>query len=47
MHAPLVFVSASHNINLQKVFKIAIAKAFNLSCNIPMLTGVGEPILEY
>ncbi|EAL17648.1 hypothetical protein CNBL1630 [Cryptococcus deneoformans B-3501A] len=47
MHAPLIFCSTSHSINVQKIFKIVLAKAFDLKCVIPEIDAVGEPILLY
>lgn len=47
MRLPLVFCSTSHCINIQKVFKIIISKAFDLKMNIPEIVNVGEPILMY
>jgi len=47
MKAPLIFCSATHSINLQKIFKIVLSKAFDLNCTIPQISNVGEPILEY
>jgi Gtp-binding protein of the ras superfamily involved in termination of M-phase len=47
MHAPLIFCSTLHSINVQKIFKIVLAKAFDLKCVIPEIEGVGEPILLY
>eukprot|EP00027_Filamoeba_sp_ATCC50430_P000982 CAMPEP_0168554984 /NCGR_PEP_ID=MMETSP0413-20121227/8080_1 /TAXON_ID=136452 /ORGANISM="Filamoeba nolandi, Strain NC-AS-23-1" /LENGTH=203 /DNA_ID=CAMNT_0008585779 /DNA_START=61 /DNA_END=672 /DNA_ORIENTATION=+ len=47
MKAPLIFCSTSHSINVQKIFKIVLSKAFDLSCTIPTITKIGEPILEY
>mmetsp|Transcript_8233 Transcript_8233/g.13051 ORF Transcript_8233/g.13051 Transcript_8233/m.13051 type:complete len:108 (-) Transcript_8233:175-498(-) len=47
MKAPLIFSSASHSINVHKVFKILLARVFDLRCNIPKIVNVGEPILEY
>ncbi|KAI9018448.1 small GTPase [Hyaloraphidium curvatum] len=47
MKAPLVFCSTSHSINVQKIFKIVLAKAFDLKCNIPPIVEVGAPICEY
>jgi len=47
MKAPLIFCSTSHSINVQKIFKIVLSKAFDLNCTIPKITKVGEPILEY
>mmetsp|Transcript_57587 Transcript_57587/g.137072 ORF Transcript_57587/g.137072 Transcript_57587/m.137072 type:complete len:212 (-) Transcript_57587:38-673(-) len=47
MKAPLIFSSASHSINVHKVFKIILSRVFDLKCNIPKIENVGEPILEY
>eukprot|EP01133_Synstelium_polycarpum_P006727 gene6727-7820_t len=47
MKSPLIFCSTSHSINVQKIFKIVISKAFDLNCTIPKITNVGEPLLEY
>lgn len=47
MHASLIFCSTSSSINVQKIFKIVLAKAFDLKCVIPEIEGVGEPVLIY
>eukprot|EP00126_Sphaerothecum_destruens_P005308 Sdes_comp18691_c0_seq1m8975 len=47
MKAPLIFCSTSHSINVQKIFKIVLSKAFDLKCTIPPIRNVGEPIVEY
>ena len=47
MKAPLIFCSAAESINVQKIFKIVLSKAFDLKCTIPMQTETGAPILEY
>jgi GTP-binding protein of the ras superfamily involved in termination of M-phase len=47
MRAPLIFCSTSHAINVQKIFKIILSKAFDLKCTIPEIVGVGEPLLIY
>ncbi|CAB99273.1 GTPase Spg1 [Schizosaccharomyces pombe] len=47
MKASLVFCSTSHSINVQKIFKIVLAKVFDLKCTIPEIKNVGDPILEY
>jgi len=49
MKAPLIFTSAHASINVQKIFKIILSRAFprHLKCTIPQVTKVGEPILEY
>jgi Gtp-binding protein of the ras superfamily involved in termination of M-phase len=47
MKAPLVFCSSSHSINVQKIFKIILSKAFDIPATIPIISNIGEPILEY
>ncbi|KAE8270087.1 hypothetical protein A4X09_0g2249 [Tilletia walkeri] len=47
MKAPLIFSSTSHSINVQKIFKIILSKAFDLKCTIPEIKGIGEPLLIY
>ncbi|KAL2052112.1 hypothetical protein ABVK25_007554 [Lepraria finkii] len=47
MRAPLVFSSTSHSINVQKIFKIVLSKAFDLKCTLPEITNTGEPLLIY
>ncbi|KAL0224229.1 hypothetical protein P9112_003619 [Eukaryota sp. TZLM1-RC] len=47
IRAPLVFSSSYASINIQKLFKLVLAKAFNLPCNIPQMHDRGQPILEY
>ncbi|OQR90692.1 septum-promoting GTP-binding protein 1 [Achlya hypogyna] len=47
MKAPLIFTSASHSVNVQKVFKIVLSKVFDLKCTIPLIQNIGDPILEY
>jgi len=47
MKAPLIFCSAHSSINVQKIFKIILAKACDLKCTIEPISKVGEPILEY
>ncbi|GMM45189.1 Ras family GTPase [Pichia kluyveri] len=47
MNAPLIFSSTSASINIQKIFKIVISKAFDLRLKIPEITNTGEPILLY
>ncbi|GME75285.1 unnamed protein product [Ambrosiozyma monospora] len=47
MNAPLIFSSTSASINIQKIFKIVISKAFDLKLRIPEIQSVGEPILLY
>lgn len=47
MKAPLIFCSTSHSINVQKIFKIVLARAFDLKCTIPRVEVTGQPILLY
>jgi len=47
MRAPLIFCSTAESINVQKIFKIVLAKAFDLKCVIPEIEEVGEPVLLY
>lgn len=47
MKAPLIFCSTSHSINVQKIYKIILAKAFDLKCTIPLIEEIGGPIVEY
>ncbi|KAL9081604.1 MAG: hypothetical protein Q9159_007220 [Coniocarpon cinnabarinum] len=47
MKASLIFSSTSHSINVQKIFKIVLSKAFDLRCTIPEIEQVGEPLLLY
>ncbi|CAI2162157.1 13804_t:CDS:2 [Funneliformis geosporum] len=47
MKAPLIFCSTLHSINVQKIFKIVLSKAFDLKCTIPEIKDIGAPILEY
>jgi GTP-binding protein of the ras superfamily involved in termination of M-phase len=47
MKASLIFSSTSHSINVQKIFKIVLSKAFDLKCTIPEIENTGEPLLLY
>eukprot|EP00271_Cylindrocystis_brebissonii_P012984 TRINITY_DN32519_c0_g1_i1.p1 TRINITY_DN32519_c0_g1~~TRINITY_DN32519_c0_g1_i1.p1 ORF type:complete len:297 (-),score=39.98 TRINITY_DN32519_c0_g1_i1:930-1820(-) len=47
MNAPLVFSSSPFQINVQKVFKLVVARLFDLPCTIPRMTQVGCPIVHY
>lgn len=47
MHAPLIFCSTAMGIHVQKIFKIVLAKVFDLTLKIPELTENGEPVLMY
>lgn len=47
MKAPLVFCSTAESINVQKIYKIVLAKVFDLNCTLTEISDVGGPILEY
>ncbi len=47
MKAPLIFSSASHSINVQKMFKIVLAKVFDLKSTVAEITTLGEPLLIF
>lgn len=47
MKSPVVFCLTSHSINVQKIFKIILSKAFDLKLNLEEIVNVGEPILIY
>lgn len=47
MKASLIFCSTSHSVNVQKIFKIILSKAFDLKLTIPEMKSIGEPILIY
>ncbi|XP_010267714.1 PREDICTED: septum-promoting GTP-binding protein 1-like [Nelumbo nucifera] len=47
MKATLFFSSATHNINVNKVFKFITAKLFNLPWTVERNLTVGEPIIDF
>jgi GTP-binding protein of the ras superfamily involved in termination of M-phase len=47
MNASLVFTSASHSVNIQRMFKVVLAKVFQLKTTVEEISGVGEPILLF
>lgn len=47
MKAPLVFCSTAESINVQKIYKIVLAKVFDLNCTLAEISDIGGPILEY
>ncbi|BAO40823.1 Protein TEM1 [Kluyveromyces marxianus] len=47
MKSPLIFSSTQSSINVQKIFKVVIAKAFNLTLKVPEYKQIGEPLLIY
>lgn len=42
MDAPLIFCSTAESINVQKIFKIALAKIFNLTLVVPEIRDIGD-----
>ncbi|KAJ2227427.1 Ras GTPase tem1 [Coemansia sp. RSA 1722] len=47
MRASLIFCSSLRSINVQRIFKIALSKTFDLRPNFDEITEIGEPILEF
>ncbi|MED6156295.1 hypothetical protein PIB30_013327 [Stylosanthes scabra] len=47
MKATLFFSSATHNINVNKIFKFIMAKLFNLPWTLERNLTVGEPIIDF
>lgn len=47
MGAPLVYTSASHSINVQKVFKILLGCVFGIDCKVTRVMEEGEPLIEF
>ncbi|MQL85729.1 hypothetical protein Taro_018259 [Colocasia esculenta] len=47
MEAALFFSSATHNINVNKIFKFIAAKLFNLPWRIERNLTIGEPIIDF
>ncbi|GAA0141622.1 small GTPase [Lithospermum erythrorhizon] len=47
MKATLFFSSATHNINVNKIFKFIMAKLLNLPCTVERNLTIGEPIIDY
>ncbi|CCK70652.1 Ras family GTPase TEM1 KNAG_0E03990 [Huiozyma naganishii CBS 8797] len=47
MNAPIVFCSTAKSIHIQKIFKIALAKIFNLTLTVPEIESIGDPLLIY
>jgi GTP-binding protein of the ras superfamily involved in termination of M-phase len=47
MKAPLIFCSASHSINIHKIFKIVLSKVFQLKCAVQEISTIGHPVIEY
>lgn len=47
MDSPLIFCSTAKSINVQKIFKVALAKIFNLTLTIQEINEIGDPLLIY
>ena len=47
MKAPLVYVSASQSINVQKLFKIVLSKVFDLRLTMTQIDGEDQPLLIF
>lgn len=47
MDAPLIFCSTAKSIHIQKIFKIALSKLFNLTLTINEIKISGDPLLIY
>lgn len=47
MKAPLIFSSASHSVNVQKLFKIVLSKVFDLKSTVAEISAIGEPLLIF
>ncbi|GFP90003.1 septum-promoting GTP-binding protein 1 [Phtheirospermum japonicum] len=47
MKATLFFSSATHNINVNKIFKFIMAKLFNLPWTVKRNLTIGEPIIDF
>ncbi|XP_057454257.1 septum-promoting GTP-binding protein 1 [Lotus japonicus] len=47
MKATLFFSSATHNINVNKIFKFIMAKLFNLPWTVERNLTLGEPIIDF
>ncbi|MCD7449866.1 hypothetical protein HAX54_001908 [Datura stramonium] len=47
MKATLFFSSATHNINVNKIFKFIMAKLFNLPWTVQRNLNIGEPIIDF
>ncbi|CAA3006711.1 septum-promoting GTP-binding 1-like [Olea europaea subsp. europaea] len=47
MKATLFFSSATHNINVNKIFKFIMAKLFNLQWTLERNLTIGEPIIDF
>ena len=47
MRAALIFSSASHSINVSKIFKLVISRVFGLKTNIEPCHDVNAPLVEF
>ncbi|KAJ0539769.1 putative P-loop containing nucleoside triphosphate hydrolase [Helianthus annuus] len=46
MKATLFFSSATHNINVNKIFKFITARLFNLPWSLQPNLNIGEPVID-
>lgn len=47
MRAPLLYCSSKESVNVQKIFKVVLAKCFDLNCNLPKISEISDPIFEF
>jgi|EP00769_Ergobibamus_cyprinoides_P003532 GTP-binding protein of the ras superfamily involved in termination of M-phase len=47
MKAPIIFSSTSHSINVNKIFKVVLARVFGIRCSVKEASNPGEPLLLY
>ncbi len=47
MKAPLIYCSAKESINVKKLFKLVLAKIFDLDPNLQKISEAGAPLLEW
>lgn len=47
MKASLIFCSTKETVNVHKIFKIVLSKAFDLRLNLPEYTKTGQPLLIF
>eukprot|EP00792_Barthelona_sp_PAP020_P004717 TRINITY_DN2304_c0_g1_i1.p1 TRINITY_DN2304_c0_g1~~TRINITY_DN2304_c0_g1_i1.p1 ORF type:complete len:195 (+),score=38.06 TRINITY_DN2304_c0_g1_i1:48-632(+) len=47
MKAPIIFCSSAVGVNVNKIFKIALSKVFQIPINVPKVLEPGQPIIDY
>lgn len=45
--SPVIYTSSKGSVNIQKIFKVVLGMAFELSMDLPEQTAVGEPLLIF